>query len=307
MVKWYQEQNAHGASSKFGQMIGEAFEDQVFSLITTYLESVHPQYVLLEPSEGKKMVRLEMFGGTSRQMDNVIIPVNSDEPVALLESKWLKDGRHHNDKGAWILQLREVRKRYPTVRGAVANLAGYWTDGVTVMFESEGRIRMVLVATDEEIYGTLQPSVDDFCTRHHLPALQLNANEIRNSLPRSWDLANCLIELHSDSRLSQVAQSWLDFPRTQSEDGQSLSGRDLIQTAIDEVLGPLPDNPDVEKLEIALQISTGNTIYQEFTDGEEAFEFIRQYLRNPKAILDRITPKPRNVRKDDPEQDPSDE
>lgn len=300
MAKWYQEQDAHGASSKFGQMIGEAFDDQVLSLIVDYLESAHPQYVLLEPSEGRKMVRLEMFGGTSRQMDNVIIPVNSDEPVALLESKWLKDGRHHNDKGAWILQLREVRKRHPTVRGAVANLAGYWTDGVAVMFESEGRIRMVLVATDEEVYSTLQPFVDGFCRRQNLPELQLDATEIRNSLPRSWDLANCLIELKSDGRLKQIASSWMDFPRSLSEDGKSLSGSDLIQSAIDEVLGPLPEHPDIEKLEIALQINTGNTIYQEFTDGEEAFEFIKQYLHNPKAILDKITPKPRNLTKDDP-------
>ncbi|NDJ61384.1 MAG: hypothetical protein GYB67_09675 [Chloroflexi bacterium] len=289
--KRYQQNDAHGASSKFGQMIGEAFDTQVFALIQKHLQEAHPDHILLTPAEGKKMVKLEMFGGTSRQMDNIIVLEGSNEPVALFESKWLKDGRHHNDKGAWILQLREVSKNYPTVRGAVACLAGYWTEGVAVMFEQEGRIQMVHVATDEEVYGTLQPHVDEFCKRHALPVLQLDAREIRNSLPRSWDLANCLIELADNDQLRDLAESWLRFARRTTDDGQPQLGSDLIREAIDKLLDPLPEVPSVEKFEITLQIDTGNIIYAEFADFEEATAFIQMYHRNPQAILDKIKPK----------------
>jgi len=49
----------------------------------------------------------------------------------------------------------------------------------------------------------------------------------------------------------------------------------------------------VRKFEIALQLDTGNTIYQEFTDIEEAQEFMQKYFNNSQAILEQITPKKR--------------
>lgn len=289
--KTYTELTAHGAASKFGQLIGDAFADVVFNLIGEHLRSTHPEYILLEPQTGKHLVKLEMFGGTFRQMDNVIVPKHSADPVALFESKWLKDGRHHNDKGAWILQLKEVRKRYPSVRGAVANLAGFWTEGVAVMFEKEGKIKMVLVATDEEIYGTIQAPLNEYLANHDLEPLTLDVIEIRDSLPRAWDLANCLIELKASGALDAIAVTWLNFQRTEGKDKQEITGRHLVTGAIDQLLEPLPSNPKVETLEIALQISTGNTIYREFRDAEEAMQFIQTYFTTPKLILDEITPK----------------
>jgi hypothetical protein len=110
----YTANSAGPAASKFGQMIGDAFANAVIDLIAEYLTEHFPEYTLLSG------VRLKMFGGTLREMDNIIAPKDSDDPVALFESKWLKDGRHHNDKGAWILQFREIHKNYATVRGAVA-------------------------------------------------------------------------------------------------------------------------------------------------------------------------------------------
>ncbi|MCK6580711.1 MAG: hypothetical protein L6Q98_21680 [Anaerolineae bacterium] len=137
-AKWFEEGDSHGAASKFGQLLGEAFADAVYRFIGRYLREHYPAYSLLEPAEGKKLVQLAMLGGTSRQMDSVIVPRNSTDPVALFKSKWLKDGRHHNDKGAWILQLKEIRRKHPTVRGAVANLGGFWNESARLMFEREG-------------------------------------------------------------------------------------------------------------------------------------------------------------------------
>jgi hypothetical protein len=289
--KRYTEQTAHGASSKFGQLIGEAFADVVLNYIHSYLREQHPDYILLEPEAGKRLLRLEMFGGTSRQLDNVIALKDSREPIALLESKWLKDARHHNDKGAWILQLKEVSKKYPTVRGAAAILAGYWTEGVGIMFKSEAGVQMVQVATDEEVYETLQEPLNRILSQQGLPAFDFDARIIRESLPRAWDLANCLMDLEESGELKAIAAQWLAFVREQDSDGNQLLGSDLIRIALSKLLEPLPQNPAINRIEVALHIDTGNTIYCEFHDIEEAFAFLQMYHQNPKAILDKIKPR----------------
>ncbi|MDX1995252.1 MAG: hypothetical protein SF029_22910 [bacterium] len=291
-VKIYSSDDGQAAASKFGQMLGDAFASVVYQHIQRYLARQYPQYVLLEPEDGRKLVKFDMLGGTLRQLDNVIIEVNSIDPVALFETKWLKDGRHHNDKGAWILQLREISRRHPTVRGMVANLAGYWTEGVRVMFESEGRVRMVLVATDVEVYSTLQPHIDTYTQANHLEALKLdNIRAIRNRLPRAWDLANCLAALKQAGVLDQIAQAWLSFERDQDAGGNPIDGAGLIEAAIDKVLKPLPENPRIVGFEISLQVESGNVIHQGFTDLEEALEFMQRYTTNPQAVLETITPK----------------
>jgi len=60
---------------------------------------------------------------------------------------------------------------------------------------------------------------------------------------------------------------------------------------VDELLAPLPDNPAISGLEIALQIDTGNMIYEEFSDVEDVMEFLTRYCSNPQEILDKIMPK----------------
>ncbi|MBL8133068.1 MAG: hypothetical protein JNL42_14500 [Anaerolineae bacterium] len=274
-AKWFEEGDSHGAASKFGQLLGEAFADAVYRFIGRYLREHYPAYSLLKPAEGKKLVQLAMLGGTSRQMDSVIVPRDSTDPVALFESKWLKDGRHHNDKGAWILQLKEIRRKHPTVRGAVANLGGFWNEGARLMFEREGRVRMVLVATDEEVYGTLQPFVDQFANEHNTGAINLgNIRAIRDRLPEPWHLANCVGLLKEKGSLAEIADNWLDFERQQPAAESTVRGRDLVREAIDELLAPLPEDPRIESFELSLQISTGNIIHKEVADVEDAIEFI---------------------------------
>jgi len=297
-IKVYNSSDGQAAASKFGQMIGDAFADIVYKYIQQYLARDYPAYVLLEPDLGKKLLRLAMPGGTSRQLDNVISEKNSIDPVALFESKWLKDGRHHNDKGAWILQLKEISKHYPTVRGAVANLSGYWTEGIRVMFQSEGRVTMVLVATDEEVYSSLQPFIDAHIVEKQLEPLELNdMRAIRNKMPRPWDLANCLMFLKETGKLSEIAASWLNFERRKGDDDSVILGKHLIEVAINNVLKPLPEVPQIVSFEISLQIDSGNVIYRQFSDLEEALDFVEKYTGHPQAILETITPRPKELSK----------
>jgi len=88
-------QTSKSPASSFGQIIGEVFAEVVIEFIQKYLDEKYADYELLQPEEGKRLIRLEMTGGLPRQMDNVIALKNSSDPVALLETKWLKDGRHY--------------------------------------------------------------------------------------------------------------------------------------------------------------------------------------------------------------------
>jgi hypothetical protein len=281
--------DASGAASRAGQLIGEAFESSVFKFITQYLKSAHSDYGLVEAAEGKTLITLPMLGGSSKQMDTVIILKESDDPVALLESKWLKDARHHNDKGAWILQLREVSKYHPTIRGAAAILAGYWTEGVGIMLANEGRINMVWVASDEQIYQTLQPYLDVFLGDN---SFKLDAHVMRKRYIRPGDLANFLEHIHANGTLGKLANNWLNFTQiSDKKSSNSAIGTQQIQEAIDKLLAPLPDNLEVKTIEITLAINTGNTIHKNFTDIEEVYDFLKEHFANPEKIRQVITPK----------------
>jgi len=284
--------NQHGKASHIGQIIGEAFENVVIRFIRSYLKKNYPEYVILGPVEGKKLLTLDMPGGIKRQLDTVVAPADSDDPVALLETKWLKDGRHWNDKGAWILQLHEVRRNYPTVRGAAAILAGFWNEGFRVLLKNEGGgIEMVLVATDDEVYRSIQPFLDNAMRNG---GFVLDAKQIRTRFPAKHveELDNFLIQFRDSGELSKLAKTWLYFERL-TESGHKENGKMLIQQALDKLLKPLPNNPKIEKFEITLEIETGNLIYKRFTDIEELLEFINNNAKNPGGILEVITPKKR--------------
>ncbi len=284
--------NQHGRVSHIGQVIGDAFEEVVFRFIKHYLKKNHPEFVILNPEQGKKLLTLDMPGGVKRQLDTVIAFADSDDPIALLETKWLKDGRHWNDKGAWILQLREVRRNYPTVRGAAAVLAGYWNEGVRVLLKKEGGgIDMILVATDDEIYRSLQPALDQYLGEE---TFVLDAKEIRHRFPEQHveKFDDFITKMRNNGDLYKLAKIWLSFDR-QLETGERVKGKRLVQNALDELLKPLPKNIKISQFEITFELETGNLIHKAFTDLEELVEFINETARDSGKIREIISPKKR--------------
>jgi hypothetical protein len=280
----------HGRISHVGQLIGEAFENAVIRLIKSHLKKNHPAFILLRPEEGRKLLTLTMPGGIKRQLDTVVAPIDSDDPVALLETKWLKDGRHWNDKGAWILQLREIRKNYPTIRGAAAILAGYWNEGVRVLLQNEGGgIEMILVATDEEVYNSIQPYLDRALGEN---TFKLNARQIRGRFPERYvDMFDdFLIGLKETGKLDKLAKQWLKFQRMDA-DGNVTNGQELIRKTLDTFLQPLPATPKINNFEITLEVETGNLIHRKFKDLEELLDFINQHITDPAKILEEISPR----------------
>ncbi|MGC1376655.1 MAG: hypothetical protein WA821_10540 [Anaerolineales bacterium] len=288
--------NQHGKASHIGQIIGEAFENVVIKFIKSYLKKNHAEYVILDPGQGKKLLTLNMPGGIKRQLDTVVAARNSDDPIALLETKWLKDGRHWNDKGAWILQLREVRRNYPTVRGAAAILAGFWNEGFRVLLRNQGGgIDMILVATDEEIYKSLQPHLDKALGNK---SFELNAKQIRGRFPEGHVevFDDFLIQYRDSGELYKLAKTWLNFGRAIESNDETVDGKILIQKALDALLKPLPESPKVSNFEITLEIETGNLIHKSFKDLEELLDFINTHAQDPAKIRELISPKKRKRR-----------
>jgi hypothetical protein len=279
--------SAGSAASKFGQMIGSAFELAVIQMIASYLEQYHPEYEIVQ-AQNRPIPRLNMFGGESRAVDNIIVPVESDDPVALLETKWLKDGRHHNDKGAWILQLREIRKEYPTIRGTAAILIGFWTNEVAVFMMREGGVEAIRIATDEQVYASLQPHLDQFLKTNTLEPLTLDPERIRDRYDRAWDLANFIQWLDEQGELVALAGQWLLLEHPEDP---GLRGDQKVQRAISRFLQS-PSEPKPTGWEVTIQIDSGNLIHDEFSDLEELQAFLLRFS-DPQNILERITPKKR--------------
>lgn len=286
----YTGNSAGSAASKFGQLIGTAFEIAVVEMIDSYLKNHHPDYEIIQAGT---LAGLNMAGGKERQIDNIIRPLDSDDPVAVMETKWLKDGRHHNDKGAWILQLREIRKSYPTIRGTAAILIGFWTSDVVVFLMNEGQVEAVLVATDEQVYKSLQSDLDTYLEQQGLEPLTLEVKLVRDQYQRAWDLANFVQWLDAQEQLLPLAERWLALTHP-SEPG--LTGVDKIKRALDKFLTPLPANPRISSWEVTLKVSTGNLIHLNFDDPEELQDFLLQYS-DPQEILKRITPKKREQKR----------
>ncbi|MEP7134672.1 MAG: hypothetical protein ABI904_07040 [Chloroflexota bacterium] len=281
--------NLHGKISRIGQLIGGAFEIAVHEHIKAYLKIKHPEYEILLPLKGRKEITLEMLGGDARQVDSVIVQKDFVDPIALLETKWLKDGRHWNDKGAWILQLREVRKNYPTVRGIAAVLAGFWNHGVRIFLSNEGGVQMILIATDDDIYNSIQPFLDEELEEE---TFKLDAENIRERFPEEHveNFYDFLNEFKKSGKLDKLAETWLNFKKIDDK-GTTVKGKNLIEVSIDKILMPIPKHPKISNYEITLEIETGNLIYRKFDDMEELLEFINEYTGNPDKIYDDIKPK----------------
>jgi len=281
--------NLHGKISRIGQLIGGAFETAVHEHIKAYLKIKHPEYEILLPLKGRKQITLEMLGGDARQVDSVIVQKDFVDPIALLEAKWLKDGRHWNDKGAWILQLREVRKNYPTVRGIAAVLAGFWNHGVSIFFSNEGGVQMILVATDEDVYSSIQPFLDEALGKE---TFALDAENIRERFPEEHveKFYEFLNDFKKSGKLDKLASTWLNFNKVDDK-GNAVKGRNLIEASIDKILMPIPKHPKISNFEITLEIETGNLIYRKFDDMEELLEFINEYTGSPDKIYYDIKPK----------------
>ena len=138
-------------ASALGQKIGETFDEAVLRLLKKYVDELG--FDLLQAEEGKKLVHLTPVHGISKQVDHVIVEKGRRDPLVVVEIKRLKNSRHIYDKGGCIGGMEKILYQNPTVRGAMAVLAGYWSSRILQQIQYSRQITAIVMATTEEVYS----------------------------------------------------------------------------------------------------------------------------------------------------------
>ena len=139
--------------NSLGQWIGYFLDRATHLVLEQALQlKVHAKHqpLDLQPQEGGPLVRLLDDFGDQKQIDHAVF--KDDLPKVIIESKWLKDKRHLNDKAAWIRQLEDIVTEN-SVNKALLVLAGPW-DGYRDRMEK--RNFGVIIIEVDHVYKTLK-------------------------------------------------------------------------------------------------------------------------------------------------------
>jgi hypothetical protein len=139
--------------NSLGQWIGYCLwhgTQLILSQVVNEINSSKTTSFELHPIEGGKQVRLPDEDGTLKQIDHAIY--NDQEPIVIVESKWLKDQRHLNDKGSWLKLMREIVRESKSIKRVVLVLGGPWENYRSQM---ENRGFSVIITSVEEVYKSL--------------------------------------------------------------------------------------------------------------------------------------------------------
>ena len=237
-------------SSALGQQIGGLLDEAVLDLLREF--SGQLDFDLMPPDEGKHLLHLTPTHGIAKQIDHIIVAKDQRDPLILVEIKWLKDSRHIYDKGGWIEGLDKIKQRNPTVRGALALLAGHWSPKILQQLELGSNVRSIVLLNVEEMFGLLQ--------RH---GVDIQIDKKRNAI------ANPKNALEQILGLSATA-------RRQIKTGIVAGRRAEIERALKDFLAPVAELA-VVSIEVSLRINQGNVLAKEFASAKEAIEFISQH------------------------------
>ena len=117
------------AGSALGEAIGKLIQEGVFEMV-------------------QEVAHKHGFRATSRRlrnsMDNlhevdIVVEDVQEEPVILIEPKYLRYTKHNWDKGSRLCIAHYLlRRNYPTVRKSICVLAGNWTEQAKQFIHSFG-------------------------------------------------------------------------------------------------------------------------------------------------------------------------
>ena len=185
------------AASALGQGIGKLFEDGVIEVLREDVEA---------RGHTIRAATLENGTGNNYQIDGVVFD-SEGRPVVIIDVKYIRYHKHNRDKGSWLCTAHyNLRKTYPTLRKAVAVLAGRWSP------PSKALIRSFGVETIEETFEYFVAVLDqynipfDWPERdRETPALAL-ARFKALSEGEHWDIATALSANMADEIRDAVTQ-----------------------------------------------------------------------------------------------------
>lgn len=117
------------ATSALGQEVGKLFESAVLESVRGEVES---RGYSIRPD------RLKNGTGNVYQIDAVIFDA-SDQPVVIIDPKYIRYTKHNKDKGSWLCVAHyNLRKTHRSIRKSIAVLAGRWSSPSKAMIQSFG-------------------------------------------------------------------------------------------------------------------------------------------------------------------------
>ena len=106
-------------SSALGEAVGKVFESAVIECLR---EEVEARGYAIRPA------RLTNGTGNTYQIDAVIFD-HDENPVVIIEPKYIRYTKHNRDKGSWLCTAHyNLRKTFPTIRKSIAVLGGRWSN-----------------------------------------------------------------------------------------------------------------------------------------------------------------------------------
>lgn len=126
------------AGSTLGESIGAAIEREVNRILKPIAEENGCIY--RDAGESKKgkptLLRIKDSSGIVYLIDSVIVNARN-QPLVLIESKYIRYTKHNRDKGSWICTAHyRLRRAFPSVRKSIAVIAGSWSEPSKKMMES---------------------------------------------------------------------------------------------------------------------------------------------------------------------------
>ncbi len=150
-----------------GSALGEAMGACMEAALATFLEPIvyeHESRLMtkgpVNPKTGKhtKLIMFDEFG-TRYSIDGVILN-ELNQPLVLLESKYIRYKKHNRDKGSWICHAHgEVRRYYSSIRSSIAVLAGNWSKTSLTMITSHN-INVFLVPFERIVQVLAKRGID---------------------------------------------------------------------------------------------------------------------------------------------------
>lgn len=200
-----------------GSAIGEAIGTYMQVALEEFIDSLIEEYechfvkkIGYNPTTKKTSKKLLLYDsfGNDYNIDGVITNEKM-QPLVLLESKYIRYKKHNRDKGSWICNAHSsIRKRYTSIRGSIAVLAGNWSKTSLLMMESSD-VNIFLIQFDYIAALLAEKGIDFNWEENDYDKAQLAWNNYNAlSYDEKMDIARRMI-FHIKDGLAKTLNSFL--------------------------------------------------------------------------------------------------
>ena len=238
--------------STLGEAIGSLIEREVNRLLRPIAEDNGCVFVTAgrpNPRTGlPTKLLLKDAAGNEYNIDSVIANERM-QPLALIESKYIRYKKHNRDKGSWICTAHySLRRAYPTIRKSIAVLAGSWSGSSKAMMESFD-VTLFEVGFQNIIDALKQYGVDfDWGEKE------------RDRATLAWERWQQL----TDAEYDEIARTLLaDIEPS-------------LRRSLDETLSTATPR-EVSKVEVTIETNLGESRCYTFDSLSEAIEFLENF------------------------------